>query len=243
MERHTVSAYGRTTDTGPPFRPLRRHGDDFYGDVSILSVRDVDSSGILTVLPLIKRAEKVYMDTNRLKMKIGVNEFEAEGDPDVVKAQLQAFMELVALAGATKPEPPRVDEPPPPALPFPPLSNHDGQKPDPSAIDSMLGKIMKVEGRVVSLTVRAPTIDDAVLLILYGHKMLRSTEAVGGFEVMQGLTTTGQRVDRVDRVLDKAGREGLVIIIGERRSRRYRIANPGITRARQVAGDLIAMVA
>lgn len=111
------------------------------------------------------------------------------------------------------------------------------------AIDSALDKIMRVENRVVSLTVRAKSIDDAVLLLVYGQKTLRQNDAVTGAEVMDGLTATGQRIGRVDRVLTKAGELGDVIVIGMGRAKRYRLTNAGITKARQVAAELIAIVA
>lgn len=189
---------------------------------------------------------KADMDPYRLKAKIGEHEFDATGDPEVVNAQFQAFKELVAMALAA-PSAAKTTQTiegahiPSTATLFPP----SGLPPraEPSTVDTQLSRIMRVDDRIVSLTVRAKEIDDAVLLILYGHKMLRDTEAVGGFEVIGGLTATGQRVERADRVLDRAARNGFVIIIGERRSRRYRLTNVGLSKAREVAAELIATVA
>jgi hypothetical protein len=178
------------------------------------------------------------MDSYRLKTKIGDNEFDAEGDPETVNAQFQAFKELVAMALAAPP-PVTVAAPvsPPMAAPATP------PRLDLSAVDAQLPKIMKVDDRIVSLTVRAKDVDDAVLLLLYGQRILRETDGIGGFEVVGGLATTGQRVDRVDRVLDRAARDGYAIIIGERRARRYRLTNTGLTKAREIAAELIATVA
>jgi DNA-binding transcriptional regulator PaaX len=61
---------------------------------------------------------------------------------------------------------------------------------------------------------------------------------------MDGISATGGfGLFRVDRLLEGMAREGDVIVIGERRSKRYRLTNTGITRARQAAVDLIAIVA
>jgi DNA-binding PadR family transcriptional regulator len=103
---------------------------------------------------------------------------------------------------------------------------------------------MKVDGRIVSLTIRADTPDDAVLLLLYGQKVLRENDSVTGGDIMEGLTATGgTSIGRVDRVLEKMGRDGDVIVIGERRGKRYRLTNAGLSRARQIANSLIAIVA
>jgi hypothetical protein len=82
------------------------------------------------------------------------------------------------------------------------------------------------------------------LLLLYGQKVLRDNDAVTGGEVIEGLTATGgMSIGRTDRVLEKMGRDRDVIVIGERRGKRYRLTNTGISRARQIASSLIAIVA
>jgi hypothetical protein len=176
----------------------------------------------------------------RLKIKVGVHEFEAEGPAAVVNEQFQAWKELVVYSPASE-------------APYAPLNAPTGDVPatiqparpaDVTAVDTQLPKIMRAEGRVISLTVRAKTVDDAVLLILYGQKVLRDNDAITGGEVMEGLTATGgTSVGRVDRLLEKLGRDGDAIVIGERRGKRYRLTNAGITKARQLASDLIAIVA
>jgi hypothetical protein len=174
----------------------------------------------------------------RLKLKIGDHEFEAEGPPEMVMGQLEIFKEMIAtipphVAGAITPTPRATPTVPPPIPTAPSI-----------VIDDMeaLSKIMKIEERIVSLTVRARSIDDAVLLIVYGQKAFRDSDSVTGGEVMEGLTVSGLRVPRVDRLLEKSGETGDVIVIGERRSKRYRLTNTGLTKARAVAAELIALV-
>jgi hypothetical protein len=116
--------------------------------------------------------------------------------------------------------------------------------PDTTSVDSSLGKIMKVDNRIVSLTARPTTVGDAVLLVLYGQKILRENDSVTGGEVMDALVTTGgYMLPRVDRLLEKLAADGEVIVIGERRSKRYRLTNSGVTAAREIAKDLLALVA
>ncbi len=63
----------------------------------------------------------------------------------------------------------------------------------PAASMRALAKIMRVDNRVVSLTIRArDAADDAVLLLLYGQKTVsRENDSVTGGEVMEGFTATG----------------------------------------------------
>lgn len=175
----------------------------------------------------------------RLKIKVGQHEFEAEGDPQVVHEQFQAFKELITAAPLQiAPQPqsePMRDVPM--ALPAP--LPHDG----PPAILEY-DKIMRLDDRVVSLTVRPANAEDAVLLLLLGQKFYRGNDSVTGAEIIGGLSTTGGlSVLRADRLLEKLARDGDVIIFGERRSKRYRLTNTGQNKARRLAAEAIASVA
>src|SRR5581483_1123907 len=120
----------------------------------------------------------------------------------------------------------------------------EANKPDLADIDSRLDKIMRVSQRVVSLTARPSTARDAILLILYGQRMLRQNDEVTGGDVMDGITVTGGfSISRVDRLLDGLARDGLVIVIGERRAKRYRLTNTGLSTARTVAQQVLSVVA
>jgi hypothetical protein len=177
-------------------------------------------------------------DTYRLKIKLGADEFEAEGPIQVVQSQFAAFKELVearARIAATQP---------PVVIPASTANADSTPKPEPPAINERLDKIMQLNDRVVSLTARPSSGEDAILLLLYGQKVLRQNDAVTGGEIVQGADATGGlAIGRADRVLDKLSANGDVIIIGERRSRRYRLTNAGLAKARQVATDLLAIVA
>jgi hypothetical protein len=176
-------------------------------------------------------------DTYRLKIKLGADEFEAEGPIQVVQSQFAAFKELVEARqqfAATQP---------PVVIPTLPV-NADTPKPETPVINERLDKIMQLSDRVVSLTARPTSGEDAVLLLLYGQKVLRQNDAVTGSEITQGVSATGGlAINRVDRLLDKLSDGGDVIVIGERRGRRYRLTNAGVAKARQVASDLLAIVA
>lgn len=174
------------------------------------------------------------MDACKLKIKIGQHEFEAEGPTQVVQEQFVAFKELASIA--------QVRAPTDGARTPDPLPNPSRLKSD--AVDELLSEIMRVEDRVVSLLVKPQKVDDALLLLLYGQKTLRKNDAVSGAEMLDGIKATGgMAVTRVDKLLEKAGTAGDVIVMGERRAKRYRLTNAGLAKARSVADALASIIA
>jgi hypothetical protein len=169
------------------------------------------------------------MDQFKLKIKVGDHEFEAEGPVDVVQAQFAAFRDLVSDIPQRPDSPPVAEQQPTEtltsALPHIPLQ-----------------KILKVEGRVVSLTARCDTVDEAVLLILLGQLEIRDNQEVTGAEIMDGLKQSGFSIGRVDKTMDKLAREGNVITMGVHRGRRYRLTNMGKTAALNIAKEVITTV-
>ena len=181
------------------------------------------------------------MDTTyRLKIKIESNEFEAEGPADVVKEQFEAFKELVSAVSekstnGTPAATPSSDELKPRGALLADAVLESAPKP--------LNKIMRVDGRNVSLTARPAGIGEAVLLLLLGQRELRENESVSGAEIVDGIRRTGGfPSDRVDRLLENLARDGQVIVIGERRAKRYRLTNAGYASASGLATELITTV-
>jgi hypothetical protein len=180
------------------------------------------------------------MDSFKLKMRIGEHEFEAEGPSEVVQAQFAAFRELVEAA-AKAPTNPQGLEPPPPYLP---LAGTPPPGPPPSLKGELsLDKIMRNEGRIVSLTARGASLEDEILLLLLGQRKLRTNDSVTGGEILDGLRLTGRTVNRIDYQLDKMTDAGDVITVGTNRARRYRLTNQGLAKAQDLAIDLVATVA
>lgn len=165
----------------------------------------------------------------RLRMKIGNNEFEAEGDAQTVNDQFAAFKELVSRA---------------PVATEPPETNEPIRQPESQNGELALDKIMKADGRVVSLLVRPTRNEDACLLILLGQRHYRKSDRVTGGEIKDGLKVSGRSIERPDRILDRlaASDQGLVLTSGERKGRRYRLTNAGLARAQIVARELISLV-
>ena len=175
--------------------------------------------------------------SHKLKIKIGQHEFEAEGTAEAVQQQFEAFKELMATASSNL-SPGQGQAAPQPATN---LQAEVTATLSSNASPLPLSKIMRVEGRVVSLTVPPDDPDDAVLLILYGQRVLRQNDSVTGAEVMDGMTSTGGfSIARVDKLLASLAVLGEVIVIGEHRAKRYRLTNTGNIRATKCAEGLIA---
>jgi hypothetical protein len=170
------------------------------------------------------------MEGARIKVKIGDNEFEAEGPVETIQAQFEVFKELLSsrpvqsnntvIGNPQKTVENRNITTDPPHVP--------------------IEKILHVAGRVVSLTALPASPVDAAMLIMLGHKDLRNNLSVTGQEIGDGLDQSGRPVLRVDRVMDKAIEEALVLKTGIKRGTRYRLTNQGLLKALAIAQELIA---
>lgn len=175
------------------------------------------------------------MAENRLKIRIGDHEFEAEGPVETVQAQFAAFTELVSSL------PIRQEKPQPPAGDSTSGSGENGGG-NTGAAPVNLDKVMRASGRVISLTASAASVPDAALLLLLGQRIYRNNDSVTGAEILDGLRESGLPVGRADRILDPLASEGAVITVGAGRGRRYRLSNAGVARAQDIARALIALV-
>ncbi len=169
------------------------------------------------------------METSRLKIKIGEHEFESEGPSEIVQAQFAGFKELIGSL-------------PQPVTPTTPAES-PSQSETANGTALSLDRIMKLDGRVVSLTARCASLEDEILLVLLGQKALRNNESVTGAEIMDGLKLTGRTVARIDYQIDKMAEAGDVITVGTGRARRYRLTNTGASKATTTANSLLATVA
>lgn len=167
------------------------------------------------------------MDTAKVRMKIGEHEFEAEGTPESVQAQFEAFRSILSTLD-TKPKAVKIE------------SSVEAEESKDDSAHVRLDRIMKSQGRVVSLTALPTAIEDAALLILLGNREMRDNEAATGGEIGDGLAQSGRPVDRVDRIVSKLIADALVLKSGIKRSSRYRLSNLGHQKALAVARELIA---
>jgi len=165
--------------------------------------------------------------------------FDATGPVEIVNQWYQDFLKALATRPAQQ-NPQTQNSPTEPSIPDTiPIQQRD------VPIDGTeLSKIMNVKERIVSLTVRAQSVEDAVMLIILGQRVLRNNELTTGGEIIDGLSHTGGvNIGRVDRLLEKIARDGNLIVTGARRSKRYRLTNSGLAKARDIAGAALATIA
>lgn len=172
------------------------------------------------------------METSKIRVKIGENEFEAEGPTEIVQEQFLAFKEIIRLSSDKQKS--RSD-----AELVKDITSHFVADGIPML---MLDKIMDVSGRIVSLTALPATPEDAALLIMLGHRDLRQNPTVTGQEIGDGLAQSGRPVPRVDRIMESAIDEAAVLKTGVKRATRYRLTNQGLVKAQGLARDLIATI-
>ncbi len=164
------------------------------------------------------------METTRLKIKIGNHEFEAEGPAELVKEQFETFKQLISNV--------------PPSAQFPQSSTSNGGADTDSK--TLFDKISRVEGRLVSLTIKPKTEGEAALVIMLAQRAYRDNQTVTASEISDGLEQSGYRVGRLDRVMKPLADEGSVVQIGAKKGTRYRLTNQGVSKARATAMGAIA---
>lgn len=203
----------------------------------------IDKNGSPRFLPWVPTSWEKAMEPFRLKLKVGVHEFEAEGTEESVKEQLAVWRELISSPG---PSAPTLASPPPQASPPPPPADA-GETPEADSFREdrrQFSKIFKHDGRVVSLTVlpKGPqSTPDALLLILFGQYVFNGPEPVSGQTISDGLAMSGVPVPRVDRAWGPHLGSN-VLASGVRRGTRYRLSNTGLAKAREIAKQLLELV-
>ena len=162
------------------------------------------------------------METHRIKTKIGVHEFEAEGPKELVTAQFEAFM--AAVSSMPKDTPTTIT---PPVVPPPPLPLVT------AATGEVLERVFR-QGDTLSLAA-LPAGDnatpDAMLALLYGYLKLKGETTVTGTSLMKSAKLSGVAIDRVDRAMNQPE---YVLAAGVRKARRYQLNNRGISRAEDI---------
>jgi hypothetical protein len=169
-------------------------------------------------------------DAYRVKVKVGQFEFEAEGEKDVVDRQYNQFLDHLPKSG-TPVTPPDVPSEHPLA------TNGEPAKQGELNLDA----IFKTEGRVVSLTVNPESEEETALLILLGQKHYRTNPSVTASELQDGLEESGVK-RRGSELIAGFGDKNWVLKSGERKGTRYRLTNPGLSAAREIAKKTIELV-
>jgi hypothetical protein len=162
---------------------------------------------------------------HRIRIKIGDNEFDAEGEQTAVQSQFQAF--LAALSAV------------PAATPAKPGTPQNSQTNPHSADPGEFSRIFR-QGEPLSLLAlpRGKTVEaDALLMLLYGYTKLGSEPSTTGTTLMKAAKLSGVSISRIDRIMDGQNKE-FVLAAGVKKARRYSLNNPGVARAESLMKQL-----
>ena len=177
------------------------------------------------------------MEHLRVRMKYGEHEFEAEGPIADVHTELAAFTELIRPRCAM--ERPRVPDDAPGVQPGEPVSPDSERFPPPDdplpPPEPDITRLMRLEGRIVSLTRVPRSVEEGILLALLAQKLLRDNEKVMGGEIIGGIRQSGRPVYRVDYHTHRLIDAGDVVATGRGRAARYRLTVKGTGRAEALA--------
>ena len=164
------------------------------------------------------------MENHRIKVKLGDAEFDAEGKPEDVKAQYDAFLKLLGSRPKAEAAPPLK-----PAL----------EKPNPATPGEvergLLDRVFR-QGDILSLAA-IPSGEareaDTMLALLYGYFKISGEQTVTGTSLRRSALQSGVNIDRADRVLNGLIPD-FVLAGGIRKARRYQLNNRGIARAEAI---------
>jgi hypothetical protein len=178
--------------------------------------------------------------TQRIKVKIGAAEFEAEGLPDLVKQQFDSFLQAVAANPTPPPIEPRNAAAPAEPRDDPPAPTPPGDNLSPELSEATMNRVFRQDGvlSLMALPKGANAASDAALVLLYGYTKLRDTPAVTGVTMMKSLNQSGLKVDRIDRTLEV--HTDFVMAAGYKRGRRYSLNNRGLTEAERKIKELVS---
>jgi hypothetical protein len=189
------------------------------------------------------------MDVFRLRLKIGVNEFEAEGSEEYVKSERQIFLESVAAEEVQDEEP----EPEENLEKTPPAGGDNGGKAassgsgtSPASADmAKLATQDKSDKDLIILTALPQAAEtqkqDALLLLLLAHKVMRGVDNVKATDALNGTKQSGIQIDAISQVTDKIPQ--WVLKTGVRKGSKYRLSTPGVQKASAIAQTLLSHVA
>jgi len=166
---------------------------------------------------------------HRIKVKIGAAEFDAEGSPDLVKEQYEAFLRIVS-------------QQPQPVLKAETIA--DPEKPEPQVVHGkipqpVIDRVFK-QGNLLTL-MDTPKTDnaeaDALLVLVYGHTELAGMQDVTAATLVKSADKTGLNIDRVSRTIE--ARKDLIRSSGVKKGTRYSLNNRGIAEAERLIRAMV----
>nr|WP_281719470.1 hypothetical protein [Nitrosomonas nitrosa] len=186
------------------------------------------------------------MDTAKIRVKIGVHEFEAEGPAELVSQQFDSWKALIDSEAKQK-----SFEPPTPTV-ITPLSGTAQMAGSISAMlftDSaeQLSRLYSLDDKRDLITLRVLPIGEdrhreALLLVLYGFLRLKNQDEIVVTKLKAALESSGSTPDRIDRTAEPYQREGYLVKGGMGKGGKYRLTNKGVTKAQEKVQELLAQL-
>jgi hypothetical protein len=183
------------------------------------------------------------MEPFKLRVKIGMHEFEAEGDEAAVREQFSVWQNLLggskSVSTSAAPGEGEDSATAKEAAPVGQVAMWDA----PFTKDQ-LSKVFDVnlKSNLVTLKVQ-PTGDgrpnDTLLLIIYGYKTLRNWDTVKVGFLKDALVRSGVNVDRVDRLAMPCLRKNFLHKGGMGRGGHYGVTNTGTEHAMKIIDEML----
>lgn len=146
----------------------------------------------------------------RIKHPSGA-EFEAEGPADFILTEKEGFLSRLNTPAAEV-QPARQEKNP--------------EQPDWSTLADTQNGLTILRNKHPHLKS-----GEAALILLAAKRQLNGTQEAGALTLSKAIKASGYAPGRIDRLLAKATREGLVKAAGTKRNRTYHITNKGLERA------------
>jgi hypothetical protein len=172
------------------------------------------------------------METYKLHIKVGPHEFQGEGPEEAVKKSFEDWKSLITSMPAAEVSKPMSSQSPVGNGSIPP---RDGD---------LLAKLFLLDEKRGLVTLRIlPRGDDreadAALLVLFGFRQVKEQDEVLVTQLKPALKQSGCNVDRVDAVVAKYQREGLINKGGSGKGGKYSLTNSGVEKAANIAQGLL----
>jgi predicted transcriptional regulator len=148
----------------------------------------------------------------RIKHPSGA-EFEAEGPLDFIINEKRGFIEEITGTGRGGAQTARPAEP--------------GQEP------GLWQAITAVKAGLLQLRHKSPEIapEDAFLALAAAYRLLEGRQETGAITLSKAIKASGYAPDRLDRLIARDIKEGLITASGSKRGRTYSITQKGLERA------------
>lgn len=178
----------------------------------------------------------------RLKIKIGDAEFDAEGPSALVTEQYAQFLlaiQAVAVARASA-TPHRETPTTVPAANSPASQDTVVTASATPPSEEMLARVFRRDGDGLSLLAlpTGPNGDaEGLIMLLYGYQRLCNQTAVTAVALSQAARQSGISLSRLDRTL--GSQTEFIMAAGAHRGRRYSLNNRGVRRAEELVRQLV----